>query len=63
MPPSANTQKLTILTQDPGVRIKGRLAVCQVEIPAERLETGPTGYRVRVIDFGATGHVYPERRP
>ena len=57
MPPSANTQKLTILTQDPGVRIKGRLAVSQVALPAERLDVGPTGYRVRVVDFDAAENV------
>jgi hypothetical protein len=57
MPSPAITQKLTVLTQDPGVRINGRLALSQVEVPAERLDIGPTGYRVRVIDFDATGNV------
>lgn len=57
MPPPINTQKLTILTQDPGVRIRGRLALSQVDVPAERLDIGPTGYRVRVIDFDAAENV------
>lgn len=57
MPPPVNTQKLTILTQDPGVRIRGRLALSQVDVPAERLDVGPTGYRVRVIDFDAAENV------
>ena len=57
MPLPVNTQKLTILTQDPGVRIRGRLALSQVSVPAERLDIGPTGYRVRVIDFDAAENV------
>jgi len=60
---SVNTQKLTILTQDPGVRIRGRLAVSQVDVPAERLDPGPTGYRVKVIDFdGGSNVLYPSHR-
>ncbi len=54
---AVNVQKLTILTQDPGVRIRNRLAVSQVDVPAERLDVGPTGYRVKVIDFDAGSNV------
>ena len=54
---TVNTQKLTILTQDPGVRIRGRLAVSQVDVPAELLDVGPTGYRVKVIDFDSGSNV------
>lgn len=53
-----NTLRMTILAQDPAVRIKGRrLAVAQVDIPAEELADGPTGYRVRVIDYDASNNL------
>jgi hypothetical protein len=54
---AVNSQKLTVLTQDPGVRIRGRLAVSQVDVPAERLAIGPTGYRIKVVDFDAGANV------
>src|SRR5688572_13267372 len=54
---AANSQKLTVLTQDPGVRIRGRLAISQVDVPAERLAVGPTGYRIKVVDFDAGANV------
>ncbi|HEU5219128.1 MAG TPA: hypothetical protein VFU23_10745, partial [Gemmatimonadales bacterium] len=55
-----NTLRLTILAQDPAVRLGGRrLAVSRVEVPAETLAPGPVGYRVRVIDFdGTTNRLY-----
>jgi hypothetical protein len=46
-----NTRKLTIIAQDPAVRIKGRIVTAEVEVPAEELGDGPTGYRVKVIDY------------
>lgn len=55
-PVNRNTVRLTILAQDPGVRIRGRLALSRVEIPAEIIADGPAGYRVRVIDFDATAN-------
>jgi len=54
---AVNAQKLTVLTQDPRVRIRGRLAVSQVDVPAERLAAGPTGYRIKVVDFDAGASV------
>lgn len=52
-----NTLRLTILAQDPTVRVKGRrLAIAQVSVPAEVLADGPAGYRIRVIDFDATAN-------
>lgn len=54
---SARTRKLTILAQDPAVRLGGRLAFAQVDVPAEDLEPGPIGYRVKVVDFDATAAV------
>ncbi|MCL4184488.1 MAG: hypothetical protein KJ011_13685, partial [Burkholderiaceae bacterium] len=51
-----NTQRLTILAQDPAVRDRGRLVLEQVEIPHEVLADGPTGYRVKVVDFDASAN-------
>lgn len=57
MADSPRVRKLTILAQDPGVRFNGRLAFAQVDVPAEDLALGPTGYRVKVVDFDATAQV------
>lgn len=51
-----NTQRLTILAQDPAVRDRGRLVLEQVEVPHEVLAEGPTGYRVKVVDFDASAN-------
>lgn len=52
-----NSRKLTILAQDPSVRINGRLAFSQVEIPNEVLSDGPWGHRVKVVDYDASAGV------
>jgi len=52
-----NTRKLTILAQDPGVRLRNRLAFTQVVVPREDLAPGPVGYRIKVVDFDATANV------
>ena len=52
-----NTRKMTILMQDPSVRIGGRLVFAQVDLPYEDLAPGPVGYRVRVADFDASANV------
>jgi hypothetical protein len=50
-----NTLRLTILAQDPSVRLNGRrLTVSQVTIPFDTLGEGPAGHRVRVVDFDAS---------
>ena len=55
----ANTQKLTIIAQDPSVKMGGKILVTEVDIPAEMLLSGPRGYRVNVIDFDtATSTLY-----
>ncbi|MFO1112040.1 MAG: hypothetical protein U1E61_22940 [Bradyrhizobium sp.] len=55
----ANTQKLTIIAQDPSVKIGGKILVAEVDVPAEELLSGPQGYRVNVIDFDtATSTLY-----
>jgi hypothetical protein len=58
---------MTIVAQDPGVRRGGRIVTAQVQVPAEELIAGPTGYRVQVVDFDATAqrfhgaHALPDR--
>lgn len=51
------TRRLTILAQDPAVRINGALVRAKVEIPTEGLLAGPRGYRVCVIDYDASANV------
>jgi hypothetical protein len=48
------TRKLTIVAQDPSVRVKGKILRTQVEIPAEELGPGPWGYRVHIVDFDSS---------
>jgi hypothetical protein len=52
-----NTRKLTILAQDPAVRIGGKLVFTQIDLPYEDLAPGPVGYRVKVVDFDASADV------
>lgn len=51
-----NTRKLTIIAQDPAFRVKGRILTASVEVPAEQLQSGPSGYRVKVVDYDATAN-------
>jgi hypothetical protein len=53
----SNTRKLTILAQDPAVRLGGRLTFAEVDVPAEILASGPTGYRVKVVDYDASSRL------
>lgn len=46
-----NTRRLRIIAQDPGVKVGGRILTTEVAVPAEELAAGPTGYRVKVIDY------------
>lgn len=51
------TRKLTIIAKDPGLRLggpDGPMAFTQVAVPAEILAKGPTGYRIKVIDYNAS---------
>jgi hypothetical protein len=57
MTSTANTRKLTILAQDPSVKLGGRIAFAQIDVPAEVLSSGPVGHRVKVIDFDASANV------
>src|SRR5688572_12402732 len=48
------TRRLTIVAQDPSVRIDGKILTTEVDIPAEEIAPGPRGYRVHVIDYDTT---------
>jgi len=61
MPSAAlrRTQELTIIAQDPSVKVNGKILTAQVSVPAEELAPGPRGYRVQVIDYdSSTGVLY-----
>ncbi len=51
---SMATRRLTVFAQDPTVRMNGKILTAQVVIPAEVLDPGPTGFRVKVIDYDST---------
>ena len=59
-PSLANTRRLTIIAQDPSVRIGGRILTTEIDIPAEELLPGPCGYRINVIDYDSTNNVLYE---
>ena len=52
--PQLHTRKLTIIAQDPSVRVKGKILRTEVEIPAEELQPGPWGYRVHTVDYDSS---------
>jgi hypothetical protein len=52
--PPPRERNVTIIAQDPSVRVDGEILLARISIPAERLSPGPVGYRVEVIDFDAT---------
>lgn len=68
--PSRRTQTLTIIAQDPSVKVKRKkrgtdeeeevILTARVDLPAEELAPGPRGYRVQVVDYDSTaGVLYP----
>jgi len=54
MAAQTRTRKLTIIAQDPSVRVRGKILRTQIEIPAEELAPGPWGYRVHVVDYDSS---------
>jgi hypothetical protein len=52
--PPPRERSVTIIAQDPAVRVDGEILLARINIPAESLSPGPVGYRVEVIDFDAT---------
>jgi len=53
-PPPPHERTVTIIAQDPSVRIGDEILLARIAIPAESLSPGPVGYRVEVVDFDAT---------
>lgn len=51
---SAPMRSLTILAQDPYIRLQGAVLTSQVEISAEPLVVGPCGSRIKVVDYDAS---------
>ena len=49
-----HTRKLTIIAQDPSIKVDGKILRTEVEIPAEELQPGPWGYRVHVVDYDSS---------
>ncbi|HYI41738.1 MAG TPA: hypothetical protein VE053_15630 [Allosphingosinicella sp.] len=49
-------RKLTIVAKDPGLRVgmAGAMVFAQIDVPAEILAPGPTGYRIKVVDYNST---------
>lgn len=57
------TRSWTVLAQDPAILGPGgRALTTRVVVPAERLEAGPKGHRIHVIDFDATRDTYYKSR-
>ena len=55
------TREFTIFGQDPAVRDRsGRIVRARIAVPAERLDPGPRGYRVSVVDYDCTHDVLYE---
>lgn len=51
----ANTQTFTIVAQDPAIEsTPGQPLFARVSVPLERLGDGPSGYRLKVVDFDAS---------
>ena len=56
------TRKLTIIAQDPSIRVREKILRTQIEIPAEELQPAHWG-RVQTLDFdSSTGGFIPTAR-
>jgi hypothetical protein len=54
--PELRTRRMPVLAQDPGIqRHDGTILTASVSVPWEDLLSGPTGHRVQVVDYDATG--------
>jgi hypothetical protein len=52
--PKPAMRDITVMAQDPSVRVNGRILMARICIPAEDLIAGPTGYRVQVVDYDSS---------
>lgn len=48
------TRCLTVIAQDPGVKVGGKILRTQIRVPNEVLRPGPEGYRARVVDYDSS---------
>ena len=48
------TRSLTIIAQDPSVRVGNKILRATIEVPAEEIAPGPRGYRVHVVDYDSS---------
>jgi hypothetical protein len=63
--PSPRTRLLTVIAQDPSVRVPGKsraILRTQIEVPAEELRPGPWGYRVQVVDYDVSTDTFYKPR-
>lgn len=51
-----SSRKLSIIAQDPSIKIDGKIVTASIDVPAEELLSGPKGYRVAVIDYDVTAN-------
>ena len=52
------TRKMTIIAQDPSIKdSENKIIRTQADIPYEKLEPGPRGYRVHVVDYDSSQQV------
>lgn len=59
----APTRRWTVLAQDPEVLGKnGTALTTTVEVPAERLERGPKGHRIHVLDYDGSSDLFYRSR-
>ncbi len=45
---------VTIIAQDPSIRVQGKILTAKVSIPEENLLPGPRGHRIHVVDYDST---------
>ena len=65
----AQTRKMTVIAQDPGITRGKIILMAQIDVPAEELAAGPMGYRVQVVDYDSARQVFngahelPDKEP
>lgn len=50
---TSRQRRMTIVAQDPSVRVGGRIVTAEVAVPVDRLEPGPRSHRFHVVDYDA----------
>src|SRR5688500_6365849 len=61
--PDRRTRSMPVIAQDTGVRRDGEVLTARISVPWERLEYGPIGHRVHVVDYDATTGTMYEPAP